>query len=281
MKLRLITLSEDRASGLDFIGQTGLSILVESDEANILFDTGQGMSASYNADALGIDLKIIDKIVLSHGHFDHTGGLHEVLRRVRKRDVEIIAHPDIWKSKHIRIPERAMDRFVGLPFQRAELERLGARFRLSKKPTKISENISTTGEIPMRTQFEKLSSNVLVEEGTELIPDEVLDDQALMINTRYGLIIILGCSHRGAINTIYHAQKLSGVEKVHMVLGGCHLIGPDSKPRIEATIDALIKLDVQKIGLCHCTGLAGSVQLAQTFQDRFFFNNAGSITVVE
>lgn len=281
MRLRLITQSEDRASGSDFIGQTELSILVESDEANILFDTGQGLSACYNGDALGIDLKIVDKIVLSHGHFDHTGGLHEALRRIRKRDVEIVAHPDIWKSKHVRIPGRSIDRYVGLPFQRAELERLGARFRLSKNSTKISANISTTGEIPMRTQFEKLSPGMLVEQATELIPDEVLDDQALIINSKYGLIIILGCSHRGAINTIYHAQRLSGVEKVHMVLGGCHLTGLDSEPRIKATINALKELDVQKAGLCHCNGLPASVQLAQELDERFFFNNAGSIITVD
>jgi len=281
MKLRLITLSEDRASGPDFIGQTGLSVLVESDEANILFDTGQGISASYNADTLGIELKIVDKIVLSHGHVDHTGGLHEVLHKIRRKDVEIVAHPDIWKSKYVHIRERSTDRFVGLPFQHAELERLGAKFRLSRESTKVSENICTTGEIPMRTQFEKLSPDMLVKEGTELIPDEVLDEQALIINTKYGLIIILGCSHRGAINAIYHAQKISGVEKVYMVLGGCHLSGPDSKPRIKATTDALKELDVHKAGLCHCTGLVASVHLARELGEGFFFNNAGSVITVD
>ncbi len=276
MELRITTLSENTAGRGNLLAEWGLSILVETDNVNILLDTGRSISASYNADILGIDLSKIDKIVLSHGHSDHTGGLREVLRRVRKSEVEVIAHPDIWAAKYSR-RQGQKDRYVGIPFQRQELESLGAIFNLTAKPTKITDNIMTTGEIPMVTKFEEIDTPLFVKEDTGWQPDKLLDDQALIISTEPGLIVILGCAHRGIINTLYHAQQLTGVKQIHTVLGGCHLISA-SEERIWLTIAALRELGVQRLGLCHCTGLPAVVIIAQEFGGRFFFNNAGTST---
>ncbi len=276
MKLRITTLSENTAGGGNFLAEWGLSILVETDEVNILLDTGSGISASHNADILGIDLSKIDKIVLSHGHFDHTGGLRQILRKMRK-EVEIIAHPDIWAAKYVR-RQGQKDRYIGMPFQRQELESLGARFNLTTKSIKITDSIMTTSEIPMVTEFEEIEPNrFFVKEDTGWQPDKLLDDQALIINTEQGLGVILGCAHRGIINTLYHAQQLTGVKPIHMVLGGCHLISA-SKERIQLTISALRELSVQKLGVSHCTGLPAAVIMAQEFGDSFFFNNTGTRT---
>jgi len=279
MKLRVTTLSENTAgmnentAGLvNFLAEWGLSILVETDEVNILLDTGQSISAGYNADILGIDLSRIDKIVLSHGHFDHTGGLRHVLRKMRKR-VEIIAHPDIWAAKYSR--RQGKDRYIGIPFLRQELEGLGASFNLTTKPVKITDNIMTTGEIPMVTDYEEIDPDLVVKEDTGWQPDKLLDDRALIINTKPGLIVILGCAHRGIINTLYYAQQLTGVKPIHTVLGGCHLFGA-SQERVRSTIAALKELGVQKIGVSHCTGLPAAAIMAQEFGDKFFFNNAGT-----
>lgn len=273
MKLRITTLSENTAGIGNFLAEWGLSILVETDEVNILLDTGQSISASYNADILGIDLSKIDKIVLSHGHFDHTGGLRQILRRMRK-EVEIIAHPDIWAVKYVRRQGRK-GRYVGIPFQRQELESLGATFNLTTKPVKITDNIMTTGEVPMVTEFEEIDASLFVKEDTGWQPDKLLDDQAVIINTEPGLIVILGCAHRGVINTLYHAQQLTGVKPIHMIVGGCHLIGA-SEQRMWSTIAALRELDVQRLGLSHCTGLPAASLMAQEFGEKFFFNNAGT-----
>jgi len=279
MKLCVTTLSENTAginensAGLvDFLAEWGLSILVETDEVNILLDTGRSISAAYNADSLGINLSRIDKIVLSHGHFDHTGGLRQVLRKMGKK-VEIIAHPDIWTAKYSR--RAGKDRYIGIPFQRQELESLGANFNLTTKPVKITDNIMTTGEVPMVTDYEEIDPDLVVKEDTGWQPDKLLDDQALIINTEPGLIVILGCAHRGIINTLYSAQQLTGVKRVHTVLGGCHLISA-SPERIRSTIAALKELGVQKIGVSHCTGLPAAVIMAQEFGDKFFFNNTGT-----
>ena len=267
----------ENAGGIgDLIGEWGLSILIETDATNVLFDTGKSISATYNANALGIDLSSIDKIVLSHSHADHTGGLREILRRIRGTEVEIIAHPDVWALRYRIRPSQA-DRFGGIPFQRQELENFGAVFNLTAKPTKLTDNIMTTGEIPMVTDFETIESGDtrFIKEDTGFRPDEILDDQAIIINTKQGLVVITGCAHRGIINTLYHAQQITGVKIIHTVIGGAHLFTA-SEHRIRRTIIALKDLNIQRLGLCHCTGLPAITLMAQEFGDKFFFNNAGT-----
>jgi 7,8-dihydropterin-6-yl-methyl-4-(beta-D-ribofuranosyl)aminobenzene 5'-phosphate synthase len=273
MGLQITTLSENTAGKGDLLGERGLSILVETDEKNILFDTGRSISASHNAKLLGIDLSQIDKIVLSHGHSDHTGGLKQVLRRVRK-EIEVIAHPDIWAVKYNRREEKEK-RYIGIPFHRQTLESLGARFNLTKEPVRITAHIMTSGEIPMVTDYEEIEPYLQVKEGKRFKPDKLLDDQALIINTEPGLVVFLGCAHHGIINTLYHAQRLTGVKTIYAVLGGCHLMDA-AEERVWLTIAALKELRVQRIGVSHCTGLPASAIMAQEFGDSFFFNNAGT-----
>jgi 7,8-dihydropterin-6-yl-methyl-4-(beta-D-ribofuranosyl)aminobenzene 5'-phosphate synthase len=222
---------------------------------------------------MGINLGTIDKIVLSHGHYDHTGGLPHILRKMRK-EAEIIAHPDIWTAKYAR-RQGERDRYIGIPFQRYELESLGARFNLTSEPVRITDAITTTGEIPMATDFEDIDDALFVRTETGWHPDKLMDDQALIISTRRGLIVILGCAHRGMINTLYHARQLTGVETIHTVVGGAHLVNA-SEERMYKTIVALRDLDVQRLALCHCTGLPAACLMAQEFGEKFYFNSVGT-----
>jgi 7,8-dihydropterin-6-yl-methyl-4-(beta-D-ribofuranosyl)aminobenzene 5'-phosphate synthase len=273
MSIQITTLSENTVAGVNVVAEWGLSILIEADGYKILMDTGRSFSAAYNAITLGIDLSQIDKIVFSHGHFDHTGGLLHILKMV-KGEVEVIAHPDVWALKYIRRSEQAVD-YIGVPFPREAAETLGASFNLTKEPVWISENIVTSGEIPMITEYEKIDPNLYVKEKGELKPDPLWDDQALFVKSEKGLIIILGCAHRGIINTIRHAQKLTGMESVYAVIGGTHLISA-SPQRMDLTIAKLLNFGVQRLGVSHCTGLPASVMLAHAFGKAFFFNNAGT-----
>ncbi len=274
MAIRITTLSENTAGRIDLLAEWGLSILVETDSMNVLLDAGRTTSAAHNADRLRVDLNQLDKIVLSHGHADHTGGLRDILLKVRK-PIDVIAHPDVWAAKygHRRNGE---DRYVGIPFQRAELEALGANFNLNRQPVVLNEEMMTTGEVPAVTDFEEVDPDLLVKEGAGFRPDAVLDDRALIIKTGQGLVVILGCAHRGIINTLYHAQKLTGIQPIHMVLGGCHLNSAGDE-RIWRTIAALKELGVEKIGVSHCTGLPAAAIMAHEFGDGFFFNNAGTV----
>ena len=271
MDIKITTLSENTAN-YGFLAEWGLSILVEVDGARILMETGLSFSAVYNAQLMGIDLSTIDCIVLSHGHADHTGGLREVLKI--KGEVKVVAHPDIWDAKHVqRNKERVQ--YIGIPFLREELESCGARFNLVREPVHITENVTTTGEIPMLSGYEEIENNLFVKEAGTLHPDPLADDLALIINTDFGLVVILGCSHRGIVNTLHHAQILTGKELVYAAIGGTHLLRAPEE-RLEKTIADLREMGIQRLGVSHCTGFRASARLAQEFEDIFFMNNAGT-----
>jgi 7,8-dihydropterin-6-yl-methyl-4-(beta-D-ribofuranosyl)aminobenzene 5'-phosphate synthase len=274
MAIRITTLSENTATQFDVLAEWGLSILIEVDGLNILLDSGKSGAICQNAEAMGVDLKKIDKIVLSHGHFDHTGGLQALLSKIKK-EVEVIAHPDVWAPKYHRREDKP-DRYIGIPFQLRTLESLGARFTLGRGPLKVSESMTTTGEIPMETDFEMIDSGMYIWTSTGWEQDQLLDDQALVIDGKQGLVVILGCAHRGIINTLHHARRITGKKKIYMVLGGCHLMDA-SDERIWQTISALNEMEVRKLAVSHCTGMHASMILSQIFGESFTFNNSGTI----
>ena len=267
MAIRITTLS-DNVAGSGCAAEWGLSLLIETEKTKILLDTGMGMAAVRNADFMGIDLATIDKIVLSHGHYDHTGGLREILSRTGK--VELIAHPDIWDKKYVRLGDSRA--YIGIPFVKETLEALGASINLTKKPYWIGDDIVTTGEIPMVTEYEDIDAVLHIERAGELIPDPVLDDRALIIKSEQGLVIVLGCAHRGAINTLYHAQQITGEKRIHTVIGGLHL-RRITEERVYLTAAALQEMGVQRVGACHCTDMIPRAILYQQLGDVFFFNN--------
>ncbi len=276
MAVRITTLSENTAQ-LGFLGEWGLSILVETESSKVLLDTGLSTSAVYNADLMGIDFSTIDAIVLSHAHGDHTGGLRDVLRRVRKQ-VQIIAHPDIWIPKYVVYGE--MSRYAGIPYAKEDLESLGASFNLTRKPFKISDDIMTTGEIEMTTDYETIDDRLFVKKGNKMVPDALADDLAIVVRTTEGFILITGCAHRGIVNTVRQVQKLTRGKYIHTIIGGTHLMVA-SPERIEKTANELKELGLQRLGVSHCTGFNASVVLAKEFGDVFFLNNAGTQLTLE
>lgn len=273
MSIKLTTLCENTASRPGFSAEWGLSILVEAAETTVLFDTGSSSILLANADKLGIDLRKIDKIVLSHGHYDHTGGLRAVLKRAGK--MEIVAHPAVWEKKYSKRPNEKKMTYCGIPFAKEELESLGGSFTLTAKPFTLSDNMITTGEVALTTEYEFVEKNFLLKKGNKFTQDSLADDLSIVVKTDKGLIVILGCAHRGAINNIRHAQRITGEKRIYAVVEGTHLF-PASDERVERTIRELIELDVQKVGFSHCSGFHASMRVAQALGDRFFLNNAGT-----
>ena len=283
MPITVTTLVENTAGTPFTIGEWGQSLLVEADGQKILFDTGPSALITKNATALGVDIATVDRIVLSHGHYDHTGGLQEVLVKIRESvkhtaGIEIIAHPDVFTPKYFYI-EDFVEKYIGIPFPREELEELGARFILSEDSVRLSENMLTTGEVEISVDFEKIDKDLHVKEGEEQVHDKLADDMGIIIKTDQGLVILLGCGHRGIINTLLHAQKVTGIKQIYAVIGGTHLISAD-KQQMQSTIDAIKGFNIKKLGVSHCTGLKSAAVLAHEFEGAFFFNSAGTKTVL-
>jgi len=268
-KVKLTILVEDSVSAskkaLGLEAKHGLSILVERTKprSTILMDTGQSPSILLrNIEILGISLEKIDAIFLSHGHYDHTGSLLEILKKIN-RDIPIIVHPDALNPKFKIAPKL---RYIGSPFKLCELES-SRGLLLARNPITIAERIVTSGEIERITPYEKPQSFWTVE-NEKFIEDVMRDDQALVLNLEdKGLVVVSGCAHAGIINTIKQAQRLMGMKKVHAVIGGFHL--SDSKEEtIKATINDLNEINPAFIYPCHCTGSKAVRQFTVSFKGR-------------
>ena len=279
MKIRITVLSENLVGKRVGIGEHGFSAYIETDQGNYLFDTGSGHSIVANSLTLNKDLKSIRKIFLSHGHFDHTGGLPEVLKL--KENVDVHAHPHIFLDRiHvIKENEKETKRFVGIPYKKGYLESLGADFILNTDFIQIEEGMFLTGEVPRKTSFEKPDPRLFSEIDGKMAQDIFLDDQSLILDTEKGLVVLLGCAHAGTINILHHVIDKTGKENFYAIMGGTHLdfLTPE---QLEESIMALNKLEIEKIGVSHCTGMRAAFRLHQEFGDRFFYGCVGSVLEV-
>jgi len=271
-EIRLSVLS-DNVAGNGFLGEWGFSLFIERGNTRILFDTGAGMVITRNAHALGIDITAIDTILLSHGHADHTGGLREVI--TGKHPVEVIGHPDVWGEKYVRLDDGSMV-YAGIPFQREELETLGMVFQGVRKPHELGEGILTSGEIPQITDYENIEEDLFTKDGRGFSADSMNDDVSLFIETKEGLVIITGCAHRGVINILHQARKVTGVQAVKAIIGGIHLFRGHHK-RVRKTIDAFKKWGIETIVPCHCSGFSIQAALSIEMPEVFRFSSTGTI----
>ncbi len=246
----------------------GLSLWLEEGGRYYLFDTGASGLVVDNAAVLGISLEKAEAIILSHGHYDHTGGLHRVLDRIN-RPITVFAHPGIWQKKGY-LGEKIRD--IGLPFKKEELNL--AKFDYSTQPKRIAPNMWLTGEIPRETEFEEVEPSLVQLVDGNWVPDPILDDQALIIDTAQGIIVITGCAHSGIINTINYALHIANTKKLYAVIGGFHLWHA-SQRQLELTISALKELDPAYIITGHCTGLNAAAVLKASFKEKCIFLDVG------
>lgn len=274
MSIRLTVLCEnsvDRVSPYGLLGEHGFACHIQTPEGAFLFDTGGGMTIMNNAELMQIDLSRIMGIMFSHGHFDHTGGLKQVLEKTG--NVPIYAHPDLFSERYSNNGGKTRD--IGIPWPRTELEQLGARFILDSSPQEVAPGLTLSGTIPRIHHEETGDPNLLVMTAQKTqVADPLEDDLSLFINTPKGLVILLGCAHAGLMNIIDHAIQVTGQDKIHMVLGGTHLKFC-SEEQMSATLDRLDELKIDRIGASHCTGLRGARRLAERFGERFFSASVG------
>jgi 7,8-dihydropterin-6-yl-methyl-4-(beta-D-ribofuranosyl)aminobenzene 5'-phosphate synthase len=260
-----------------FLGEGGFSAFVTvsyDDESHFrfLFDTGAGTPAlEHNIGKMKLDLSTLDMIVLSHGHFDHVGGLMKALSMAGKK-IPVICHPKALDSKiFIADNGQRIDAGIHSYFSKSQLEEATEVITTSES-FKVADGILTTGEVPRKNEFEQLTGPLLKivnrENGRETL-DQIMDDLSVIFQLKDNSILVLaGCCHAGIVNTIEQAIQLTGSKSIVGILGGLHLFDA-SKERLEKTIEYLKKFPIQTLAPCHCSGLKGRAALMYAFPDQF------------
>jgi 7,8-dihydropterin-6-yl-methyl-4-(beta-D-ribofuranosyl)aminobenzene 5'-phosphate synthase len=270
------------------IGENGIALLVEVEWGRYtyraLFDTGMtGHVLTHNAEALGVDLGRVDHVVISHGHPDHYGGLEGFLS-AREAPVPIAIHGDAFLPRYLRLASGEVAPYYNHDLTLDAIDALGGRPVLHRGPVTIGPGMIATGEIPRKVDFEMPPSrtdtpNALIQlrEGYEA-PDTVPDDQALVLNVGHdGIVVLVGCSHAGVINSIRYAMEITGRDRVLGVFGGFHLGFPGiPEAKTQQTIEALRDIDVEVLCPMHCTGMRAMMEMQRAFPDRFLMNCTGS-----
>lgn len=247
------------------LGEHGFAALIEpSGGPPLLFDTGQGLTLLHNAGRMNKDLSGVEQVVISHGHYDHAGGLLPLLTEHGGKTV--CAHPGIFLRRH-RVKDTGECIPIGIPHTRAALEAAGACFDLSAAYRELAPGIFLTGEVPRVTAYETGDQGLYCDcTGQEL--DITPDDQSLVLETDRGLVVLLGCCHAGLINTLEHVAYVTGRRDVYAVVGGTHL-GFCAQEQLEKTIAALKRYGISKLAASHCTGFAASARLSREMPREF------------
>jgi 7,8-dihydropterin-6-yl-methyl-4-(beta-D-ribofuranosyl)aminobenzene 5'-phosphate synthase len=267
--------------GRSILAEHGFSALVRTTTngttRTILFDFGFSPDvAARNAEMLEVDLGEVEAVALSHGHMDHWGGVATVANKIGKKGLEFVAHPVVFRSERYTIRD---DKRIDMPTpDKRELERYGFKVVETKNPyLLLGGDVLFLGEVPRKTAFEKGMTNAYFDEGGKRMIDRLEDDTALVMRLKNkGLVVLSGCAHSGIINTVEHARQVTGVEKVHVVMGGFHLTGPAFEPIIDDTLVFMSAIAPDFIVPAHCTGRKAVLAFEQAMPDKFIVNMPGT-----
>jgi len=263
----------------------GFSMLIriwQGEESHcILFDTGNSSEGIVeNAERMGVDLNEVEYIVLSHGHYDHSGGLLSALKAINKVNLPVIVHDDMFKTRGTANIDGTVRTYPEFPNR----EQLSSAHLINiRQPYLIADDmILVTGEIPREMSFENGYLQHKEFAGGSWKPDPwIWDDRAIVINAKgKGLVVLSGCAHAGIINTIRYAQKITGVADVYAVMGGFHLAGKEKENRIKQTVSELKWTDPKLIVPSHCTGWRGTLAIANALPNAFVCNSVGNLYTI-
>ena len=244
----------------------------------MLFDFGFSEDVvARNAAALGVDLTKVEVAALSHGHMDHFGGMAQIAAKIGKKGLGLILHPVAFRRNRYLEPIQGIK--VGLPApEKEKVEASGFKITQAKEPALLLDgDVLFLGEIPRRTSFEKGLPYAFYEEKGQKTWDPTEDDTALVMNLRgKGLVVLSGCAHSGIINTVEYAREVTGIDKVHVVMGGFHLTGPAFEPIIGDTVKSLQQIGPEYVIPTHCTGRKAILAIEKALPSQFLVNMSGT-----
>jgi 7,8-dihydropterin-6-yl-methyl-4-(beta-D-ribofuranosyl)aminobenzene 5'-phosphate synthase len=248
-------------------------------EHRVLFDTGISPDGLVeNMRRLELSPRDLEAVVLSHGHFDHVGGMAGLARELGPAKLPVVIHPEGWSRRRLALPGREPVE-IAAP-SRSALEGAGFAVVEQRDPSfLLDRSLLVTGEVDRTTEFERgMAPSHQAHHHDGWRPDPlVLDDQALVADVRgRGLVVLTGCSHAGVVNTVRYVRKLTGRPHVHAVIGGFHLNGPHFEPLIGPTCAAFAELAPDFLVPAHCTGWKATHTLAARFPDAFLQSSVGT-----
>ena len=259
-------------AGSPLWGEHGLSFIIEADDKKVLFDTGQsGDVLMHNLELLKYEPKEFAAVALSHGHYDHTGGLSAFLKSAY--GISLVAHSAIFDER-FTMRKKKPPRSVGIPISPKKLSKL-ADVNLTKKSVELMPGLWTTGTIYSRQHPEGRSAKHVVQRNGQFVPDPYLDDLSLVWKGDEGLVVVLGCAHAGVLNILSQVRDMFAAP-IRAVVGGMHLYTLDDE-RLAQVIETLRNEYADtRFYPNHCTGMKGFLALERAFGEKVMPCPAGT-----
>lgn len=269
--MKICVLSENLTYQRGLVCEHGLSVLIEEDGKRWLFDTGQTGIFVKNACAMGISLEPLDGIILSHGHYDHCGGIETLMKQL-KDPVPVYVRRRAFEAKFAdkKGPEKED---IGIPWKE---ESCGSLVPVEEKKKKLSQGIWLIGDVPYTPGLEGPSPGMFVLSSGQFEEDRMSDEQMLVFETPKGLSVFAGCSHPGIINCLHYVREQFPGKKIFSLLAGMHLMHADQK-KISWTLAQIKEYGVEVLMPVHCTGMNAIVQIQQQYPGQFRKVHCGSV----